>query len=71
MALEDILLQPHVLVKQYTADVDGKPAIIGRDKGRGFTIRLESKPGWDMINHYDEDGDFEGTTFEKQDKEEE
>ena len=55
----------------YTADVDGKPAVIGRDKGKGFTIRLESKPGWDMINHYDEEGSFEGTTFEKQEKEEE
>lgn len=53
----------------YTADVDGKPAIIGRDKGKGFTIRMESKPGWDMINHYDEDGDYEGMTFEAQDKE--
>ena len=37
----------------YTADVYGKPAVIGRDKGKGFTIRLENKPGWDMINHYD------------------
>ena len=55
----------------YTVDVDGKPAVIGRDKGKGFTIRTESKPGWDMINHYDESGAFEGTTFEKQDKEEE
>lgn len=53
----------------YTADVDGKPAIIGRDKGKGFTIRTESKPGWDMINHYDEDGDYEGMTFEPKDKE--
>ena len=33
----------------YTADVDGKPAVIGRDKGKGFTIRIESTPGWDMI----------------------
>ena len=55
----------------YTADVDDKPAVIGRDKGKGFTIRTESKPGWDMINHYNESGAFEGTTFEKQDKEEE
>lgn len=55
----------------YTAEVDGKPAVIRRDKGKGFTIRTASKPGWDMINHYDEDGVFEGTTFEKQENEEE
>ena len=53
----------------YTADVDGKAAVIGRDVGKGFTIRYESKPGWDVINHYDEDGDCEGTTFAPQDKE--
>ncbi len=68
MTIQEILKLDRGL---YTADVDGKPAVIGRDKGKGFTIRTESKPGWDMINHYDESGAFEGTTFEKQDKEEE
>lgn len=52
----------------YTADVDGKSAIIGRDVGKGFTIRTESKPGWYKINHYDEDGDYECTTFEPVDR---
>ena len=33
------------------------------------TIRTESKPGWYMINHYDEDGDYEGATFEPMNKE--
>lgn len=50
----------------YTAEVDGIPAIIGYDKGKGFTIRTESKPGWDKVNHYDKDGDYEGTTYERQ-----
>lgn len=53
----------------YTADVDGKPAVIGRDVGKGFTIRMVSTPGWYLINHYDEDGDYECTTFEPIDKE--
>ena len=52
----------------YTADVDGKSAIIGRDVGKGSTIRTESKPGWYKINHYDEDGDYECTTFEPVDR---
>ena len=66
MTIKEILKLDSVL---YTADGDGKPANIGRDKGKGFTIRMESKPGWYMINHYDEDGDYEGMTFEAQDKE--
>ena len=53
----------------YTAEVDGKPALIGRDAGKGFTIRRESRNGWYEIKHYDEDGDFEATTYEPKDKE--
>lgn len=52
----------------YTADVDGKPAIIGRDKGKGFTIRTECSPNWYEIHHYNEEGAFEGTTFDPKDK---
>ena len=66
MTIREILKKESGL---YTADVDGKPAIIGRDVGNGFTIRMESKPGWNMINEYDEDGNFIGTIFEPQDKE--
>lgn len=66
MTIKEILKQESGL---YTAEVDGKPAIIGRDAGKGFTIRTESKPGWYRINHYNEDGDYECTTFEPMDKE--
>lgn len=62
MTINDILKLDSGL---YTADVDGKPAIIGRDVGKGFTIRMTSKEGWDLINHYNEEGQFEGTTFER------
>ena len=67
MTIKEILKQPSGL---YTANVDGKPAIIGRDVGKGFSIRSQSKPGWDMITYYDEDGAYEGVTFERQHKEE-
>ena len=66
MTIREILKKESGL---YTAEVDGKSAIIGRDVGNGLTIRMESKPGWDMINEYDEDGYFVGTVFEAQDKE--
>ena len=52
----------------HTADVDGKPAVIGRNVGEGFTIRKESKPGWDEVNEYDEDGYFIGSIIELQEK---
>ena len=32
----------------YTADVDGKPAVIGRDKGKGFTIGEQARLGHDQ-----------------------
>ena len=66
MTIKDILgLESGI----YTAEVDGKPAIIGRNVGSGFTIRKESKPGWDEVNEYDEDGDFIGSIIESQEKE--
>jgi len=52
----------------YTADVDGKSAIIGRDKGKGFTIRTECSLKWYEIHHYNEEGAFEGITLDPKDK---
>ena len=66
MTIKDILELESGL---YMAEVDGKPVIIGRNVGNGFTIRKESKPGWDEVNEYDEDGDFIGSIIEPQEKE--
>lgn len=49
----------------YTADVNGKPAVITRDVGHGFTVRTESKPGWYQVKYYDENGLYEGLTYHK------
>ena len=49
-------------------DEDGKTVVIMRQKGVGFSIHRESKPGWSEILIYNEDGDLEGVSYERDTK---
>ena len=44
---------------------NGKSCIIQRQKGVGYTVSTLQNNGWYEVKAYDEDDEYEGTTYEK------